>query len=282
LTNIKFSDAVEKFILRNANQNFSSPYQTDCRRHLAVIGESVGTMNLRDLKESDLSAALQAASKGRSARRFQNLRGTVNALFSFAQTKGWLQSDKKHEAAKVEIPNDPNPNAGMIVFYTPEEMVTVLKNIDKPMLPWVVLSGLAGLRTSEVHRLTWEMIRFSSKVLILEKAFTKTKRRRVIPLCDSLVKILKPLAGEGRIYDCSMVHFEYRMRMAWPTGEDGKPLVPKRRNALRHSYGTYRFALLQDEQKVSAEMGNSPTELREHYAEIALPEDAKKWFSIMP
>jgi len=56
--------------------------------------------------------------------------------------------------------------------------------------------------------------------------------------------------------------------------------VDRRRNALRHSYGTYRFAELQDEQKVSAEMGNSPQELREHYAELATPQDAATWFSI--
>jgi len=27
---------------------------------------------------------------------------------------------------------------------------------------------------------------------------------------------------------------------------------------------------------------NSPSELREHYAEIALPGDAEKWFEVMP
>jgi hypothetical protein len=28
-------------------------------------------------------------------------------------------------------------------------------------------------------------------------------------------------------------------------------------------------------------MGNSPQELREHYAELAMPEDAATWFAVM-
>jgi hypothetical protein len=71
------------------------------------------------------------------------------------------------------------------------------------------------------------------------------------------------------------------LRAAWPRKADATPLVERRRNALRHSFGTYRFAELQDEQKVSAEMGNSPGELREHYAELATPQEAAQWFSVL-
>lgn len=282
LIDIKFADAAKKFEIRNEDQNFSASYKADCRQHLAILSKSLGTVNIRDLKKPELTAALKVASRGRSVRRFKNLRGTLNAFFSYAQGEGWLRKDKLHEADAVEIPNETNPAAGMIQIYTPEEIATVLRHIDPELVPFVVLSGFAGLRSSEVHRMAWEMIRFPAKVIVLDKAFTKTKRRRVIPLCDSLAAWLKPLAKKGLIYDCTLDHLEYRLKKAWPTGADGKPLVPRRKNALRHSYGTYRFALLQDEQKVSSEMGNSPTELREHYAEIALPKDAKKWFSVMP
>jgi len=282
LADIKFSDAAKKFEIRNADQNFSASYKADCRQHLAILSKSLGSVSIRDLKKPELTAALKAASRGRSVRRFKNLRGTLNAFFSYAQGEGWLRQDRQHEADAVEIPNETNPAAGMIQIYTPEEITTVLSRIDSDMVPFVVLSGFAGLRSSEVHRMAWEMIRFPAKVIVLDKAFTKTKRRRVIPLCDSVIAWLEPLAKKGLIYDCTLDHLEYRLKKAWPTDADGKQLVPRRKNALRHSYGTYRFALLQDEQKVSSEMGNSPTELREHYAEIALPDDAKKWFSIMP
>ncbi len=281
-TNIKFSDAVQKFTIRNADQNYSASYQADCRQHLKLFSKSLGKAYIRDLKKPELTAALQAVARGRSVRRFKNLKGTLSALFSYAQGEGWLRADRQHEADKVEVPNENNPAAGLIQIYTPAEIEAVLSRIDESMIPWVILSGMVGLRSSEVHRLSWEMIRLPAKVLILDKAFTKTKRRRVIPLCEAAIAWLAPMAGEGRIYDCTLDHAEYRLTQAWPKDSHGKQLVKKRKNALRHSYGTYRFALLQDEQKVSSEMGNSPTQLREHYAEIALPEDAKKWFGIMP
>ncbi len=280
LVEIKFSDAVQKFLKRNEDMNFSEEYKTDCRKHLQILSKSFGAVRLQDICQQEITAALRKATQGLSVRRFKNLRGTMNALFSYAQGEGWLARDRKHEAALVEIPND--RTIGAIEIYTPDQLVIVLNKIAEDMRPWVALSGLAGMRTSEIHRMTWEMIRFDAKVIVLEKSFTKTKRRRIIPMCPALVDWLKPCASKGRLYDCSLGHFQGRMTKAWPRGDDGEHLVPKKMNALRHSFGTYRFALLQDENKVSAEMGNSPSELREHYAEIALPGDAEKWFAIVP
>jgi len=203
-------------------------------------------------------------------------------MFSYAQREGFLPRDKKHEASLVEPLND--RSVGRIEIYTPTQLATVFRHIDPAFVPWISLSGLGGLRTSEVHRITWEMIRFDAKCIVLGKSFTKTRRRRVIPMCEALVAWLKPHVGEGRLYEGTLASFETRMRLAWLSivDKEGKLLVPKKRNGLRHSYGTYRFAQLQDENKVSAEMGNSPSELREHYAEIALPGDAEKWFKVKP
>ncbi len=279
---ISFQDLAAKFLERNRIQDYSEEYRTDCRKHLAILTRALGTVMVGNLKQPDLAAALLAATNKGSARRYNNLRGTVNAMFSYAQREGYLPRDKKHEASLVEPLND--RSVGRIEIYTPAELEVVLKHIDGAFVPWIVLSGLGGLRTSEVHRITWEMIRFDAKCIVLEKSFTKTKRRRVIPMGDALLAWLKPHVGKGRLYEGTLAAFESRMHAAWPAIADshGKILVPKRRNGLRHSYGTYRFALLQDENKVSAEMGNSPSELREHYAEIALPGDAEKWFKVTP
>ena len=111
----------------------------------------------------------------------------------------------------------------------------------------------------------------------------RCKRRRVIPINAALRSWIQPLhKSSGRIYGLSSSEaLGNALRSAWPRDKDGNLIFERRRNALRHSYGTYRFAELQDEQKVSAEMGNSPQELREHYAELATPEDAATWFAIV-
>ena len=284
LPSISFSELAKKFNERNEQKGYSTEYQDDCRKHLAILARSLGSRKIAHIKQPDIEMVLQAATGKASARRFNNLRCTVSAMFSFARRSGYLPRDKEHEASLVEVRDD--RGSGAIDIYTPTELETILRNIMPKMVPWVALSGLAGLRTSEVHRVTWEMINFEQKVIILEKAFTKTKRRRVIPMNDSLFAWLKPLAKQkkGRLHDCSLGHFEYLTRTAWEkmVDKNGKQLVERKFNALRHSYGTYRFAILQDENKVSAEMGNSPTELREHYAELATPTTAKMWFAIRP
>ena len=129
----------------------------------------------------------------------------------------------------------------------------------------------------------WEMIDLKKGFILLDRAFTKTRRRRIIPINAALRSWITLLHKKsGAIFDFRTSHeLGNALRAAWPKDKDGKHLVDRRRNALRHSYGTYRFAELQDEQKVSAEMGNSPQELREHYAELAMPEDAATWFAIM-
>ena len=53
-------------------------------------------------------------------------------------------------------------------------------------------------------------------------------------------------------------------------------------NVLRHSYISYRIAVVQNAAQVALEAGNSPTIIFKHYRELVTKEDAEKWFSLMP
>jgi len=57
---------------------------------------------------------------------------------------------------------------------------------------------------------------------------------------------------------------------------------PWKKNALRHSYISYRVAEVQDVPKVALEAGNSGQMIFQHYREVVQPKDAKEWFGIMP
>jgi hypothetical protein len=54
------------------------------------------------------------------------------------------------------------------------------------------------------------------------------------------------------------------------------------RNVLRHSYISYRIAIVQSADQVALEAGNSPSIIFKHYRELTTPEVAEKWFGIMP
>jgi hypothetical protein len=53
-------------------------------------------------------------------------------------------------------------------------------------------------------------------------------------------------------------------------------------NGLRHSFISYRLAVLHDTARVALEAGNSPDVIFAHYRELVTPEEAKKWFDVKP
>jgi hypothetical protein len=53
-------------------------------------------------------------------------------------------------------------------------------------------------------------------------------------------------------------------------------------NGLRHSYISYRIALVKDAAKVALEAGNSPDIIFKHYRELVTEEAAETWFAISP
>jgi hypothetical protein len=58
--------------------------------------------------------------------------------------------------------------------------------------------------------------------------------------------------------------------------------VQSKHNGLRHSYASYRIAILQDPARVAHEMGNSTRIVTKHYQELVTPEQAQTWFAIAP
>ena len=55
-----------------------------------------------------------------------------------------------------------------------------------------------------------------------------------------------------------------------------------KKNALRHSYISYRVAEIHDVAKVALEAGNSAQIIFQHYRELVREKEAKEWFAIMP
>jgi hypothetical protein len=53
-------------------------------------------------------------------------------------------------------------------------------------------------------------------------------------------------------------------------------------NGLRHSFISYRLAILHDTARVALEAGNSPEVIFGSYRELVTPETAKTWFDVKP
>lgn len=226
-----------------------------------------------------------------SPRSKNNARATVGAFFTYCKERGWLPRD--HEGISLvqkfkERPTD-------ITIYSPWEVAQFLRFARKELVPFVAIGAFAGLRTAEIERLDWSEVHLKDRFIEIKASKAKTASRRLVPISDNLATWLKPHAAEHGV----VVPFENTAKqIGWlvedtNTGlkeaakKDGKDpekarLVKWKKNALRHSFISYRVAETQDVAQVALEAGNSPQIIFEHYRELVRLKEAKLWFGIEP
>ena len=106
-------------------------------------------------------------------------------------------------------------------------------------------------------------------------------------MSENLAKWLAPHAKpEGRVVPFENVNTQ----IGWLVEDTNAGLrradkvtpVRWKKNALRHSFISYRVADVQNVHQVALECGNSPAIIFKHYREVVRPAEAKKWFGIQP
>ena len=255
---------------------------------------------LNQLKES-FNCQLRAVTTGQladylrnqdvSARSKNNARATIGAFFKFCKERGWLPRD--HEGIELvpkfkEKPTD-------ITIYSPWEVTQFLNHSRPEMVPFLAIGAFAGLRSAEIERLDWSEVHLDDKFIEIKAAKAKTASRRIVPITDNLAKWLKDHAkDEGRVVPFDNVNKQIgwlvedtNQALKEAAKKDGKDAekvkkVKWKKNALRHSFISYRVAEIQDVAKVALEAGNSPQIIFQHYRELVQPKEAKAWFGIEP
>jgi integrase len=270
----KVSEVVEEFIAAKKQDGMSLRYLSDCRSRMGRLGEDVRE-NIADIDTAALDVWLRGLDvKGRSR---NNYRGLLLTLFRFARARGYLP--KGEATAADELPKA-KEKSGATGIFTPQEFATLLSADPKEMegatkkekllgdrkylVPYFVLSGLAGLRHAEITRLAWSDVDFAQKLVRVGADKAKTSSNRIVPLSDEAIAWLTP-HREKEAQVCSDRQSKYARQVATKLG------VKWPANGLRHSYGTYRL-----------EMGNSPAMVFRHYREVVTEADAKIYFAIAP
>jgi hypothetical protein len=103
----------------------------------------------------------------------------------------------------------------------------------------------------------------------------KTASRRIVPITDNLHQWLLPLEREGPVVPDQDLYRQVtalarKLGIRWP------------QNVLRHSYISYRIAIVNSADQVALEAGNSPQVIFKNYRELATEHEAKSWFEIRP
>lgn len=215
------------------------------------------------------------------ARRRNNVRDAIVRLFSYARDeRAWLPEDRKTAADRIHRLDTTSD----ILTYTPAEILLLLEHVSYRWRPWMAIGAFAGLRTSEIFRLQWSAVKFEGKCIAVSRRVAKKVRiSRKVPMSDNLIAWLEPWKDAvGPLYQAKTwsaiesAHRRELLRLKKATG------LTWDNNALRHSFGSYRLAIIKDEARVALEMGNSVAKVRENYHDPKSEQEAKLYFDVMP
>jgi integrase len=219
-----------------------------------------------------------------SARSKWNHLRHIGALFRFGIKRKYLAKESIDEVEAVEMPDFAE---GEIHVFTPIEMNEVLTVAWPGLVPWLAIGAFAGLRSAELARLDWSEVNLQERHITVAADKAKTGARRVVPISENLSAWLQPYTRpHGEI----MTYVNWWNELAKLPDEinSTRKAAKKKanfrwhRNALRHSFCSYRLAVTGDVARVSYEAGNSPQMIHRHYKALVNEKQGKEWFGIMP
>jgi integrase len=244
------------------------------RRHLVQLGSVLRRFAaacpgpILDVTSAEIDAWLRSLKVSPMSRN--SMLVTVNILFSFALEQNYLPAGQPTAASqlrKVKVPDSD------ISIFTPDEFSQIIHAAPAHLIPLLAISAFAGIRSAEIARLDWSAVDLDRRIIEMLAGQAKTASRRVIPISDNLAAWLAPLRRRGRVIPSCRQHREITA-LAKSLG------IPWPRNVLRHSFISYRIAIVKSADQVALEAGNSPAIIFRHYRELTTEETAKEWFGI--
>jgi integrase len=215
------------------------------RRHLVQLGSVLRRFAaacpgpILDVTSAEIDAWLRSLKVSPMSRN--SMLVTVNILFSFALEQNYLpagQPTASSQLRKVKVPDSE------IGIFTPEEFSRIIHAAPDRLVPLLAISAFAGIRSAEIARLDWSAVDLDRRIIEVRAGQAKTASRRVIPITDNLASWLAPLPRRGRVVPSCTQHKEITA-LAKSLG------IPWPRNVLRHSFISYRIAIVKSADQVA-------------------------------
>lgn len=222
---------------------------------------------ITSITTDDLEAYLAKMKSG--ARRRNNVRQVMVSLFRWCRERQYLPDERTAADLTTKLKEKRHP----VTVFTAKEIDEIFRHCGTVWLPALAIQAFAGIRTEEISRLRWRDVKISKRLIEVTAAAAKTGRRRLVPIHDNLLTFLNnPGNDDDLVAPISGMH--PLMKRLIRAG------VKWKRNALRHSYGSYRCAVIADVARVAFEMGNSPAMVMKNYNEAQELADALAWFNV--
>lgn len=237
---------------------------------------------------------------GRSGRTNENYRRVCVEVFNYAMNEGYVKFSPLAElrGQRKKALTGSLMNSGNIEVLKVDEAKRILKSAmelsELGLLGYVILTLFCGVRAEEAKGLEWKDVNddLNEPFLTVSAKIAKKRRIRNVEIPPNAVLWL------SLIKDRSGKIVEFRDKNQFDTmfrkmrehagfkkkGDDGHWVSTWNNNAIRHSFGTYHFALYGDPIKTAVQMGHVGGDqvLFDHYRALATKEQGEAFFSIAP
>ena len=266
-------------IVEKEKQNLRTRSINDIRSRMGIFSRNFGIRLVKEISQSEIEDWLNNLTE-LSVRSILNYRLCLSTFFNYAIKKGF-RVDNPVERIPVPI-IDWKPPVILKVNQAEDLILHAAKtNEDNGLMSVVALGLFAGLRSNEISRLDWSAIDLERKLLTVGPQIAKKRQLRVIDLMPNCVTWLQLChKKKGRVAPTNL--FKGFAKFTKDAGFTR--WKEKFSNAMRHSFGSYFYALTSDASKTAAMLGHKSSDqmLFDHYRSLARKSDAEKYFSIMP
>jgi integrase len=269
-TGINVPEAAEEFLGAKKQDGASKRYLAQLKSDITRFAAAF-TGPLLHIKSHEIDAWLRGL--GIAARTRNSMLTSIRTFFSWAKAVSYLPKNQETEAEAVPKLRAADTEAEI---FAPEEMRKLLEAAPPPLIPFLVLGGFPGFRTAEIGRLDWSAVDFERLIITIRAGQAKTASRRIVPMSDNLAAWLLPHRQQRGPIVSAVEPYRGAKALAKELG------VRWPQNVLRHSFISYRLALIKNVQQVALEAGNSPAIIFKHYRELTTEDRAHEWFGILP
>jgi integrase len=251
----------------------SEIYRNDLRNRLANFCRDFGSQPVAAVSSRDISNWLRSVNGSPKTRA--NFRQNISVLFGYAADEGMMDVNPVLRVKKPKLV-DKSPE-----IFSVDELSALLRAasaVAPDVVPMLAIGGFAGLRESEIKRLDWAEVNLQRNYIEVKADKAKTAKRRIVRIQPNLAQWLASYSGlSGGL----VVPVNARKKLS--AVRHRARLSRWSKNGLRHSFASYRLAATNDAATVAAELGHSTSQmLYSTYRELVLPEEAERYWKIVP
>lgn len=280
--------AVERFLeAKILKAGEETPYIKDLRSRLEGMAGAFPGCLIADISFENLRAWVDKRKAGKSIKFYIDLRSNLIEFWKWARIEGLTDGQavtppERLPAAKRE--------KGALRVATVSEVVEVLNAVAEEWRAWVVLGAFAGLRPEEIapkpsrkkkakRGLHCEDIDWRFGVIRVPAVVSKVEAPRVVPMSEVLKGALAWAGIEEGMTGPVVLR---NPTEAKETGRLGKLVFKSAwpKDILRHSFGSYRNAVVRNLEQVAEEMGTSVKMLHAHYHNPRAEAEGLEWFAL--